>query len=252
MAALGVTYPVLSVFYFVLICDVWHFEGFACGGHDGEHLNHTRNIKNCQVKHQSFTGGWDKVSSDLSVAMALRASLALGSLPPLDFRSGAENATILPGFKRFYQVLTSVASQEEMLPTISQWKTSHCEKWLVFVVLHLCLPTQRHFAMSAECICWKTHQNTSVIFKNKSTFLILFLPVKKIPANEKTLKHGLHMQPFSAKACRYFKPRPVFLKVNISDLEISKWWKFKLLVMGIVSEDRQNLKSFSDKQFLET
>lgn len=226
MAALGVTYPVFTVFYFILICDVWHFEGFACGGHDGEHLNHTRNIKNCQVKHQSFTGGWDKLSSDLSVVMALRASLALGSLLPLDFRSEAENATVLPWFKRFYQILTSVVSQEEMLPTIPQRKTSHCEKWLVLVVLHLCLPTMRHFAMSAECICWKTHQNTSVIFKNKSIFLILFLHVKKIPANEKNPQKWLTYEAFSAKACRNFKPRPVFLKVNSADFKINKWLKF--------------------------
>lgn len=186
-AALGVTYPVFTVFYFILICDVWHFEGFACCGHDGKHLNHTRNIKNCQVKHQSCTGGWgNKVSSDLSVVKTLRASLALGSLTPLHFRSGAGNAIILTGFKRFYQILTSVVSQEEILPTISQRKTSHCEKWLVFVVLHLYAYLHWGILLCLlSAFAEKTHQNTSVIFKNKSIFLIFFLHVKKIPANEK-------------------------------------------------------------------
>lgn len=69
---------------------------------------------------------------------------------------------------------------------------------------------------------------------------------------KKTLKNGLRMQPFVAKACRYLKPGPVFLKANNSDLEINKWWKFKLLTMGIGSGDRQNLKSFCEKQFLKT
>lgn len=157
-AALGVTYPVLTVFYFILICDVWHFERFACGGHDGKHLNQTRNIKDCQVKHQSCTGGWDKVSSDLSVVMALRLTVALplGFLLPLDFGVGAGKSTILPGFKRFYQILTSVVSQEEMLPAISRRKTSRCEKWMDVAALHLCLPTLRHFAEKLI----KTHQSS--------------------------------------------------------------------------------------------
>lgn len=69
---------------------------------------------------------------------------------------------------------------------------------------------------------------------------------------EKTLKNGLHMQPFPAKACRYFKPGPVFPKGNNSDVEINKRGKFKLLTMGMVSGDIQNLKSLSEKQFLKT
>lgn len=68
----------------------------------------------------------------------------------------------------------------------------------------------------------KIDQNTSVIFKKKAIFLILFLHVKKIPGNEKKLTNGLHMLLFSARASRYFKPGPVFPKVNSYDLEISK------------------------------
>lgn len=141
MAALGVTYPVITVFYFILICDVWHFEGFACGGHDGKQSNHTRNVESCQVKHQSHTGGWNnKVSSDLSLVMAVRP---MGSLLSLDFRSGAGSARVLPWFKSFYQVLASMASQEETLPSISQRKTRHHEKWLLSLVV-LCLYVYLH------------------------------------------------------------------------------------------------------------
>lgn len=100
-AALGVTFPVITVFYFILICDVWHFEGFACGGRDGKQSNHTRNVESCQVKHQSHTGGWDsKDFGDMSLLMAVRA---MGSLLPLDFGSGAGNTKALPRFERFYQ-----------------------------------------------------------------------------------------------------------------------------------------------------
>lgn len=99
MAALGVTYPVITIFYFILICDVWHFEGCACGRRDGKQSNHTRNVESCQVKHQSRTGGWDHKVSWLLV-MAVRA---MGSLLPLDFGTEAGNTKVLPRFKRSYQ-----------------------------------------------------------------------------------------------------------------------------------------------------
>lgn len=73
--------------------------------------------------------------------------------------------------------------------------------------------TLKHFAVSAECIWWKTHQNTSVIFKNKPIFLILFLHVKKIPANEKNPSKVAYI-------CSLLQQKPV----GISNMGLCLGW----------------------------
>lgn len=152
MAALGVTYSVITIFYFILICDVWHFEGFACSGHDGKQLNHAKNIENCQVKYQNHMEGWDnKVSSDLSLVMAVRA---MGSLLPLDFRSGAGNIRVLPRFKSF--LLNTGKYGQSIRDFANDFPEGNKPSWeitLFVVVLYLYVPTLWHFATSTGCIC---------------------------------------------------------------------------------------------------
>lgn len=57
---------------------------------------------------------------------------------------------------------------------------------------------------------------------------------------------------FFSKGLWVFQTWACVPRASRLDLEINKWWKFRLLTTGRVSGNRQDHKSFSEKQFLKT